>query len=83
MSNDDTMKPIHNNWNELFHDCMLIIFICGTIGIAVKFVTFFNQWVISHHSQMRWTQHSSSPQFRTSPGIHANANNLLTIQEDA
>jgi hypothetical protein len=45
MSNDDTMKPIHNNWNELFHDCMLIIFVCGTIGIAVKFVTFFNQWV--------------------------------------
>jgi hypothetical protein len=39
------MKPIHNNISELFHDCMTIIFVCGTIGIAVKFVTFFNQWV--------------------------------------
>jgi nicotinamide riboside transporter PnuC len=45
MSNDDTMKQIHNNWNELFHDCMMIIFVCGTIGMAIKFVTFFNQWV--------------------------------------
>ncbi|MGA3290341.1 MAG: hypothetical protein ABSD42_08900 [Candidatus Bathyarchaeia archaeon] len=39
------MKAIHDNWNELFHDCMSIIFVCGIIGIAVKFVTFFNQWV--------------------------------------
>jgi hypothetical protein len=39
------MKAIHNNRNELLHDCMLIVFVCGTIGIAIKFVTFFNQWV--------------------------------------
>ena len=39
------MKAIHNNKNELLHDCMLIIFVCGTIAIALKFITFFNQWV--------------------------------------
>ena len=39
------MKAIHNNYAQLFHDCMLIVFVCGTIGIAIKFVTFFNQWV--------------------------------------
>ena len=39
------MKALHNNRADLFHDCMRIIFLCGTIGIAVKFVTFFNQWV--------------------------------------
>ncbi len=39
------MKAIHNNKAELFHDCMLIVTVCGTIGIALKFITFFNQWV--------------------------------------
>lgn len=39
------MKPIHENWSQLAHDCMLVVFVCGTIGIAAKFVTFFNQWV--------------------------------------
>jgi hypothetical protein len=39
------MKPIHNNKAELFHDCMIIVTLCGTIGIALKFITFFNQWV--------------------------------------
>jgi hypothetical protein len=39
------MKAIHNNKTELFHDCMLIVTVCGTIGIALKFITFFNQWV--------------------------------------
>ena len=39
------MKTIHNHWTSLLHDCMRIIFVCGTIGIAIKFVTFFNQWV--------------------------------------
>ena len=39
------MKVIHNNRNELFQDLMTIMFVCGTIGIALKFVTFFNQWV--------------------------------------
>ncbi len=39
------MKTIHNKKSELFNDCMTITFVCGTIGVALKFVTFFNQWV--------------------------------------
>ena len=39
------MKSIHNSKNELFHDCIKIAAVAGTIGIALKFVTFFNQWV--------------------------------------
>jgi hypothetical protein len=39
------MKPIHNNYKELFNDCLSIIFACGTIGIALKFITFFDKWV--------------------------------------
>ncbi len=42
---DNNMKAIHNNRSQLFQDCMMIMFLCGTIGIALKFVTFFNQWV--------------------------------------
>ena len=39
------MKAIYNTTGELVHDCILVMFACGTIGIALKFVTFFNQWV--------------------------------------
>jgi hypothetical protein len=39
------MEPIHNSWNDLVKDIMLIICACGTIAIALKFTTFFNQWV--------------------------------------
>jgi len=39
------MHVIHNSWKELAHDCILIMLVCGTIGIAVKFITFFNHWV--------------------------------------
>lgn len=39
------MKVIHNNWNQLVNDCVTIVFVCGTIGVALKFATFFNQWV--------------------------------------
>lgn len=41
----DATKAIHNNKAELIQDCMLIVFVCGTIGIALKFATLFNQWV--------------------------------------
>jgi len=33
------------SWRELFNDCVLLIMVSGTIGIAVKFTTFFNKWV--------------------------------------
>lgn len=39
------MKIVYNHWRELLQDCMIVVFVCGTIGIALKFVTFFNQWV--------------------------------------
>jgi len=39
------MKTIHNNWKSLANDCVLIIFVSGTIGIAMKFTTFFDKWV--------------------------------------
>jgi len=39
------MKELHSSWSDLAKDCLQIIMICGTIGIALKFVTFFNHWV--------------------------------------
>lgn len=39
------MKAVHQNWNQLANDCIQIALVCGTIGIALKFTTFFNQWV--------------------------------------
>jgi hypothetical protein len=39
------MKALHNRWNDLAKDCLQIVLVCGTIGIALKFITFFDQWV--------------------------------------
>jgi hypothetical protein len=39
------MKAIHNRWSDLANDLVQILFICGTIGIALKFISFFDQWV--------------------------------------
>ena len=39
------MKTIHENWNALLDDCLQIALICGTIGISLKFITFFDKWV--------------------------------------
>ncbi|MGD6934647.1 MAG: hypothetical protein ACQCN5_10620 [Candidatus Bathyarchaeia archaeon] len=39
------MKAMHQNWGELANDCVQVALVCGTIGIALKFVTFFNHWV--------------------------------------
>jgi hypothetical protein len=39
------MKAIHNRWNDLLNDLIQITLVCGTIGIALKFITFFDQWV--------------------------------------
>lgn len=39
------MKAMHQNWGQLANDCIQIALVCGTIGIALKFITFFNQWV--------------------------------------
>ena len=39
------MKTLHKNWRALLNDLVLIAFATGTIGIALKFVSFFNEWV--------------------------------------
>jgi len=39
------MKTLHRNWNELLNDCIQITLVCGTIGIALKFIAFFDQRV--------------------------------------
>jgi hypothetical protein len=40
-----TAITIHEKWSILAGDCIQIALVCGTIGIALKFITFFNQWV--------------------------------------
>jgi hypothetical protein len=39
------MKSMHNRWSDLLNDCIQIALVFGTIGIALKFITFFDQWV--------------------------------------
>lgn len=39
------MKPMHRSWKELLNDCILLALVFGTIGIALKFTTYFNKWV--------------------------------------
>jgi cytochrome c oxidase assembly factor CtaG len=39
------MKLMYRNWTELLHDCIIVLILSGTAGIAVKFTTFFDKWV--------------------------------------
>ena len=39
------MKVYHKSWKQLLNDCLLVAFTFGTIGIALKFTTYLNQWV--------------------------------------
>jgi hypothetical protein len=39
------MKTVHKGWTDLAKDCLLIMFVSGTIGIALKFTVFFDKWV--------------------------------------
>ena len=39
------MKAIHNHWGDLFNDLIQIALVAGTIGISLKFITFFDRWV--------------------------------------
>jgi len=36
---------MHRTWKELFNDCVLVVLVFGTIGIAIRFMTFFGKWV--------------------------------------
>jgi hypothetical protein len=39
------MKAMNKSWKQLFNDCVLLILVFGTVGIALKFATFFDRWV--------------------------------------
>jgi hypothetical protein len=39
------MKAMYKNWKQLLNDCILLTLVFGTIGIALKYTTFFNKWV--------------------------------------
>jgi hypothetical protein len=39
------MRIAHKSWKELLNDCLLIVCVFGTIGIALKFAVFFDKWV--------------------------------------
>jgi len=39
------MMIIHKSLRELLEDCLIISCVSGTVGIALKFTTFFNIWV--------------------------------------
>jgi intracellular septation protein A len=39
------IKLREKNWKELANDCLLLVLVSGSIGIALKFTTFFDKWV--------------------------------------
>jgi hypothetical protein len=39
------MNVIHESWKELLNDCIHVILISGTVGIALKLTTFLDKWV--------------------------------------
>jgi hypothetical protein len=39
------VKILHNSWFDLLTDLLLIMFTLGTIGIALKFIYYLNEWV--------------------------------------
>jgi hypothetical protein len=39
------MRSEEKNLKEVFSNGLLVVFFSGTIGIALKFFTFFNHWV--------------------------------------
>ncbi len=41
----EEMKSLNRSWKELANDCLLLVLVFGTIGIALKFTTFFDKWV--------------------------------------
>jgi len=39
------MDKTHKSWKELANDLIIVAFVSGTLGIALKFTTFFDKWV--------------------------------------
>lgn len=36
---------VYKSWKTLFSDLLAVLCVAGTVGIALKFVTFFDKWV--------------------------------------
>jgi hypothetical protein len=36
---------MYKNWKDLVGDLLVVLSVTGTIGIALKFITFFDKWV--------------------------------------
>ena len=36
---------MYKKWKDLFGDLLVILFVSGTVGIALKFITFVDKWV--------------------------------------
>jgi hypothetical protein len=41
----EKMRATRRTWKELLNNCILIVLVFGTIGIAIRFTTFFDKWV--------------------------------------
>jgi len=39
------MKVVYDSWKKLLSDCIIVMFVSGTIGIALKFITLFDKYV--------------------------------------
>ena len=40
------MKILHySRWKDLANDCLRVMLVSGTIGIALKFTTLFDKWI--------------------------------------
>lgn len=39
------MKASDKSWKEILINGLTVTFFFGTVGVALKFVTFFNHWV--------------------------------------
>jgi hypothetical protein len=36
---------MYKKWKDLFSDLLVVLFVSGTVGIALKFTTYFNKWI--------------------------------------
>jgi Kef-type K+ transport system membrane component KefB len=39
------VKTLNKSWREVLTNGLMVAFFFGTVGVALKFVTFFNHWV--------------------------------------
>ena len=42
---DEILYKTEITWRQFFDDALIIICICGSIAVALKFVTYFDHWV--------------------------------------